>query len=256
LTVSVADAAQTRSGQGIWRWIFAKHDIGLNSFGGWLKPATAFALLLLLFAGAWWVWRNREREAPLVQTQPTPGQITPMPSPANNSVDRPPTSTHDANARGPLVTENKQPPRRPNELVARSFIPATAGVEGDNATRSENRNAREKTLREIRRVYLQPSDDNEVTRKVLVELQKRISGVLSSVDADNADAAVKISAQTDRSDQTRVVVIIKMVNANGQVVWPNARHSGSWKYVGRPGLVAERIMSDLNRAVSAARPEE
>jgi len=87
---------------------------------------------------------------------------------------------------------------------------------------------------------------------VLAELHVRMSnGFLATSSADDADAALKIAAErsSGRPGDLRVVVIVKAVNANGHLVWPDSRGSGSWKYVGRPNLVAERIANDMTKAV-------
>jgi len=104
----------------------------------------------------------------------------------------------------------------------------------------------------MRRVYLQATADNDSTRQLTEELRTQLmnAGVTISV-ADEADAALKISAQrrTDQPNDYRIVAVIRAVNTNGYVVWPEARRRGSWQYVGQPRFVAQRIANDLMKAV-------
>ncbi len=253
LTVTFSDESQhagDRKPRSFWASIFDRSGAAATLFNTWWKPAAAFGILLLLFAGAWLFWRRPQNEPRIAQIPPTPAASTPAVSPSNSEKakrdeERPPN--------GPRSTspQNISRPARNETLVARSFLPVTGGTEADNATRGENRNSSGKTLREIRRVYLQATTDNEDTRKFLNELQARLGkGMITTSDADNADAALKISArrasaQTDK----HVIVIVRAVNASGQVVWPDSRRRGSWKYAGEPGSVAERIATDLTRAV-------
>jgi hypothetical protein len=214
----------------------------------------------LLLAGAWWLWRNRQSEPRIAQVPLTPAptatQSAPTVSPSNvdkhNQNDRQPSGRKDSGSSPSQIAQNNQKSLPPNAaLVERSFLPSGGG-EDDNATRGANRNLGGKTLHEVRRVYLQATADNEATRKLLVELQGRLgNGILTVSAADNAEAAVKISAQraSDQPDDPRVVAIVRAVNADGRVVWPDSRRKGSWKYIGEPRFVAERIASDLTKAV-------
>ena len=110
-----------------------------------------------------------------------------------------------------------------------------------------------KSLKEIRRVYLQPTADNEPTKELSDALRSRFAnGIINTAVVDEADAALKISARraSSQPNEARVVVVVRAVNANGYVVWPDSRRRGSWKYVGEPGYVAQRIANDLAKAVT------
>jgi hypothetical protein len=256
LTVKLTEAARSRAPGGLWASIFARAANGAPLFNGWLKPAAAFGLLVLLFAGAWF-WSNRQSEPKLAQIPPQPAPTalpsTPAGSPTDIGKKKPEPRKQDSSSPGPLVAQRNQKSVAPTQtLVDRSFIPGTASAPEDDATRSTNLNSKGKALNEVRRIYLQATADNEATREVLAELQTRMSnGFLATSGADDADAALKISAErwSARPDDPRVVVIVKAVNASGHVVWPDTRSNGSWEYVGRPGLVAERIANDMTKAV-------
>jgi hypothetical protein len=267
LTVALQDTsrARERKANSLWSSIFnPSANIGPAMFG-WLKPAAAFALLLILFAGAWWLWRNCQDVPQVARINPTPvpsaAPGTPAPSPANNeksnqegpAAKRP--TTRPLNPAAPVIAGNDQKSRGGNEtLVERNFLPSTDAVTdpGENATRGSWNRTMGKSLQEIRSVYLQATADNAATKNIADELRTQLASARVAIaTADDADAALKISAQraSDQPNDSRVVVIIRAVNANGYVVWPDSHRRGSWKYVGQPRFVAQRIANDLMKAV-------
>jgi hypothetical protein len=220
---------------------------------------------LILFAGAWWLWRNRQDVPQVARINPTPvpsaAPGTPAPSPANNeksnqegpAAKRP--TTRPLNPAAPVIAGNDQKSRGGNEtLVERNFLPSTDAVTdpGENATRGSWNRTMGKSLQEIHSVYLQATVDNASTKNIADELRTQLASARVTIaNADDADAALKISAQraSDQPNDSRVVVIIRAVNANGYVVWPDPHRRGSWKYVGQPRFVAQRIANDLRKAV-------
>jgi hypothetical protein len=80
-------------------------------------------------------------------------------------------------------------------------------------------------------------------------------GKLQFSESADADAALKISVRraSDRADDQRVIAIVRVVNANGYVVWPVSRRGSSMRYVGRPRYVAERVLTDVMKSVNAVR---
>jgi hypothetical protein len=109
-----------------------------------------------------------------------------------------------------------------------------------------------KPLSQVQRIYLQAAQQNAVSQDLVEQLRAQLAGGrLQVAESDAADAALKISVRpaSTRPDEKRVIAIVQAVNANGYVVWPAARRSSSARYVGLPKYVAERVVSDLNRAV-------
>jgi len=79
------------------------------------------------------------------------------------------------------------------------------------------------------------------------------TGVVQISEAEQADAALKISIKPSPAVDSRVIAIVRAVNANGYVVWPASRRGSSWRYVGQPDYVAERIVADLTRDIESAK---
>ena len=229
---------------------------------GWWKPAAAFSVLALLFAGAWWVWTDRQKQDNVVSVAPTPAPsirvaVTPEPSRSNEAQiasDYPEKkTTPGATAAAPTPLPAR---REPDEtfvvraLLTGDDINAEPGEEG---TRGPwNRNSTGKSLAEVHRVHVQMKSSTAPSADVLAELRKALAhGDLQLVDSAQADAALKVTvrAASTRPDDSRIIVIVRAVNENGYVVWPASRRSSSWRYVGRPRYVASRIVSDLSKDI-------
>ncbi|HEY5837823.1 MAG TPA: hypothetical protein VIT19_02230, partial [Pyrinomonadaceae bacterium] len=147
--------------------------------------------------------------------------------------------------------------REPNEsfvartLLTNDYVNADPGEEG---TRGPwNRNSTGKSLAEVHRVHVQVKSTAVSSTDFLAEMGQALAtgNNLQSADADQADAALKVTvrAATTRPEDSRIIVIVRAVNANGYDVWPATRRSSSWRYVGRPRAVAERIVSDLAKDI-------
>ncbi|HEX6188316.1 MAG TPA: hypothetical protein VFZ40_09560 [Pyrinomonadaceae bacterium] len=229
------------------------------SSAGWWKPAAAFSALVLLFAGAWWVWSDRQNQNNVVSVAPTPAPsvplaVTPEPSKSNEAqlaADYPEKkATPGANAATPTPLLAR---REPNEtfvsrtLMTDNDVDAEPGAED---TRGPwNRNSTGKSLADVRRVYVQMKSSAASSAEFQTELRKALatSNNLQPADADQADAALKVTARaaSTRPEDPRIIVIVRAVNADGYVVWPATRRSSTWRYMGRPRYVAERIVADL-----------
>ncbi len=236
---------------------------------GWWKPVAALSALALLLAGGWWVWSNRVGQDEVVGVAPTPAPTAPVvtPSPNRQAVEDPQRaalpkpSPNKTESPAPLLTQRKSDtPQRDETFVERSLSPnSTANAEpGEMATRGTwNRDTMGKPLSEVRRVHLQlVGGNNSAGSEFLTQLQERLATdqILTLSDADQADVALKISTSpaSSRANDTRVMVSVRGVNANGVVVWPTARRGSSWRYVGRPRAVADRIVADLQADIRRA----
>jgi len=265
VTVAVAETAPMRAASLAARRlsgsvIGAARDLVPAS--GWWKPVAAFTVLTLLIGGAWWVWSNRRNQNEFVRVTPTPVPTQPaiVPSPDKpkdkEQQPKPPTKKiNNGNEVAPPLMARRAP-ERDETFVERSLLPnSSANTEpGESSTRGAwNRNSMGKPLGEVRRVHVQVVSGIASGERLLTELRARLA-VGSSVqlsDADQADAALKISVEpaSSRAEDSRVVVIVRAVNANGYVVWPVSSRGSSWRYVGQPRYVAARIVADLSREI-------
>jgi len=243
--------------KGIWTSVFGDKQQSL----AWWKPVAGFVVLALLFAGAWWLVTNQQEKTEVVRVVPAPAPTLPVvpdqaPIQAPTSTPEKPPHNQPQVAPSPLLATRKPAPRERDETyVERSLMPNTgANTETDEiATRGIwNRDLMGKPLKEIGKVYIQTLSGNAATSELQTELRARLAeGTVSSSPADQADAALKISVRkaNARDDDSRVIVNVRAVSANGYVVWPDARRSLSWRYIGNSRFVADRIVSDLTKAI-------
>jgi hypothetical protein len=251
---------------------------------GWWKPVAAFSVLVVLFAGAWWVWTNRQNGNEFVRVTPTPAPNlvpalipTPLPTPVPPTFgpDKPPNREQESaqppvnhapqNQNGistpPVLTQRERTtPERNETIVERVLLPdTTANAEpGEVATRGVwNRDVMGKPLGEVRRVHIQIAGETASGDELLNQLRAHLTGDsrLQLSDAEQADAALKISLRpaSFRAVDRRVIVIVRAANANGYVVWPATQRGSSWRYVGQPRYVAERLVADLTRDIDLAK---
>ena len=112
-----------------------------------------------------------------------------------------------------------------------------------------NRDTMGKPLNEVRRLHLQLVGESISSDEFAKQLRERLAADqnLKLSDAEQADAALKISVSpaSSRAGDSRVIVSVRGVNASGFVVWPASRRGSSWRYVGQPRFVADRIVTDL-----------
>ena len=273
VAVAVAETSATRAAaaaaRSLWTSIFGQaHETPTGSLAWW-KPVSALAALALLFAGAWWVWSNRQDRTEIVMTTPKPAPTIPtiIPSP-NQQKDREP-SPRPGEAPGAVATATPTPAKRQpgtrerdETFVARTLVAddSVSPDPGELSTRSAwNRQSMGKPLNEVSRVYVQAIGDNALNQALLAEVRARLvaGGAVQDSGADQADAALKFSARpaSARADDLRVSVTVRVVNANGYVVWPGARGGSRWRYVGQPRFVAERIVADLVKDIRSRNRE-
>jgi hypothetical protein len=259
VAVEVKEVAASAAVQRMWASI---SDFFQASSTGWWKPVAAFSALALLCAGAWWVWSSQSGRNEVVSVAPTPAPTAPVitPSPNQQTVEgpqraaspAPKPSRNDATPAPVLAQRRSDTPQRDEAFVERSLLPNNTATTDPNeiATRGAwNRDTMGKPLNEVRRLHLQLAGGNISSDEFGSQLRERLASDqnLKLSDAEQADAALKISVSpaSSRAGDSRVIVSVRGVNASGFGVWPAARRGSSWRYVGQPRFVADRIVTDL-----------
>ena len=267
VAVEIKEPAASAAAQRVWASI---SDFFQASFTGWWKPVAAFSALALLCAGAWWIWSSQSGRNEIVSVAPTPAPTAPViaPSPNQQTVEGPqrepsppPKPSRNAATPAPVMAQRKSDtPPRDETFVERSLLPNSNATADPNeiATRGAwNRDAMGKPLKEVRRLHLQLVGGNTSSDEFEKQLRERLGTDqnLKLSDAEQADAALKISVSpaSSRAGDSRVIVSVRGVNANGFVVWPASRRGSSWRYVGQPRFVADRIVADLMADIRRAR---
>jgi hypothetical protein len=225
------------------------------------KPVTAVAILALLAISTWWTWSRLARTTPesVVRYSPTPIPLNPAPppplGPAPNGAEQakhlPPNQPAPRPVKRPSVRRAE-----PDEtFVARTIVPdAGTGNTEPDASRSWDRGVMGKPLKEVSQILVQAVNQNDQSNDLLMLLRDRLSAGsgLSNSEAEKADAALKISVRSAsaRADERRIIAIVRVVNANGYVVWPASSRGSSWRYMGSPAYVADRVIADLKRDIA------
>lgn len=125
----------------------------------------------------------------------------------------------------------------------------------DERNNTRGNSIKGKSLNEIRRIYIEITGDQILGKKIADEIAAefaRNGRFFVTNDKDSADAALKIyvrhESDVDDPNQKIVTAIVRLVNAEGFIVFPNKSRVSGWKYVGEIGKLPKRIVGDLNSA--------
>ena len=136
-------------------------------------------------------------------------------------------------------------------------------IRGGNQKFPDNRNTRGnsnqqnltkgKSLSEIRQIYIEITGDQvlgkQISEQISAEMGQTGRFVVTN-DKESADAALKIyvrhESDVDEPNEKIVTAIVRLVNAQGFMVYPNRKKVSAWKYIGEIGKVPKRIVADLN----------
>ncbi len=258
----------------MWQSVVGDSNVLTAGPSGWWKPLAAFTAVALVCGAGWWAWTNRQNRNQVVSIKPTPVATLPTPAPVTPEPVKPqetepPRGLQPPVKSAPPIEKEVAPVMAPREattpvqdetLVERSLLPGSgeSAEPGEVATRGVwNRDVMGKPLNEVRRIHPQLIGDDASGGELLTQLQTRLAGEsrVQLSDADQADAALKISVRpaSRRAGDSRVIAIVRAANANGYVVWPASRRGSSWRYVGQPRYVAERLVADLTRDIEGAK---
>lgn len=121
-----------------------------------------------------------------------------------------------------------------------------------NETRGNSKIVKGKSLTEIRRIYIEITGDQILGKQIAEQISAEISanGRFSVTnDKELADAALKIyvrhESDVDEPNEKMITAIVRLVNAEGFIVFPNQKRVSAWKYIGEIGKLPKRIAGDL-----------
>ncbi len=117
-------------------------------------------------------------------------------------------------------------------------------------TRGNQKN-RGKSFNEIKKIYIEITGDGILGAQIAEQISNELgkSGRFSITDKEQADAALKIyirhESDVDNPQEKMVTALVRLVNAQGFVVYPNLKRISGWKYVGEIAKLPARIAQDL-----------
>ena len=105
---------------------------------------------------------------------------------------------------------------------------------------------RGKSLNEIGRIYLDISGDETFGRQIQEQISAEFlkNKSLTIVPKEKAEARLIIYVRRESDDDT-ASAIVRVVNAEGFVIYPNRKHVTGWKYIGQAVNLPKRIVQDL-----------
>jgi len=110
-------------------------------------------------------------------------------------------------------------------------------------------------LSAVHKVYIEAVGDEilgQSVREMLGERLRRSSRIVLARDRDEADALLRVSATRSADSKPKTAnVLVQLINARGDVMWPNANSGG--KYQGYPADVSASIVKDLLVAIQKSR---
>ena len=223
-----------------------------------LKPALALAFIILCAAMVVFYLQSRKSAPALGEAanQPAlfvPGENSP-PAPSVN----PPSVVENQNAPGPSREQNQRSRERvPNAAAAPQIAklveapPSENALAEDEATRALRVEWIAASLSAVKRIYVESTGDEALcyeVRGALISALQPGARFAIVTSLDDADAVLKTSVRREQS-KGKVLVIARLVNANGEVIWPVTPRGSGEKYLGSAGAAAARIVEDLLNTV-------
>ncbi len=152
---------------------------------------------------------------------------------------------------------NKTPP--PIEDGARSPASVDRNVSAaerfpleQEVTRNLRGKAPSVSLSNVKRVYVESVEDGPLAhtiREMLVKNLRASNRFTLTQSRDEAEALFKVSAKPVRTSKDagleRASIVVRLINANGETIWPLKQKGSEGKYLGSTTDVTAKIVKDL-----------
>lgn len=119
-----------------------------------------------------------------------------------------------------------------------------------NTTRNVNESG--KSLNNIKYIYIEVSGDDKFGRQIGEQLLDKFNAnkrFLAVNNKEKADGLLKVSVRREhdnsKDEKTFVTATIRLVNADGYVVYPSKKNVSAWRYVGNATKIPEQVVKDL-----------
>lgn len=103
-----------------------------------------------------------------------------------------------------------------------------------------------KSLNEVKRIFLDISGDENLGGQIQEQISDEIlkNGTFTIVPKEKAEARLRIFVRRESEDGT-ATAIVRLINAERFVVYPNRKRVTAWKYVGQAVNLPKRIVQDI-----------
>ncbi len=197
------------------------------------KPALGYALLAVILGSLGYLLFRQSQPKPvdIAQTSPTPApsataSVTPAPSPS-------------------IIAPGPEPP---GEEVIAMNVRGGGSAPGDDLVRSEREEA-VNALLAGQRLYVELSGSHPQRRQFAESLKQRLqsSGQFNlTEDRETAEIALKLTLrETPSASSQRISVFARIVNADGQVIWPLTLRTSGRRYEGPTEKTLDRLTREL-----------
>lgn len=176
------------------------------------------------------VARNEPVGPPAALTQNSPTQVPNQPATAD--VNRKPA--------GEKLPTKERSPALPKQSGA---VAAEKSENGAESTRSIDTSSDVVPLARVRKIYVEVLGDSPVSQGIRERLIEQIRASNRFAVAEHraeADALMKVSYRSDTGS-----VVVQLINARGNIIWPTRQTSSGGKYEGRAATMSRRIIEDL-----------
>jgi hypothetical protein len=126
-------------------------------------------------------------------------------------------------------------------------MPEGTATEDDSETRGVRGRTTAVPLSVVTKIYIKilgDSTSRETMRKAIIKKFQSSGRIIVVSNEDDADALLEVSVIKGNSTGPGAIdVVVELINARGQAIWPNANASG--KYQGSAAAVSTSIVKDL-----------
>lgn len=119
-----------------------------------------------------------------------------------------------------------------------------------NTTRSVSESG--KSLKNIKYIYIEVSGDDKFGRQIGEQLMDKFNAdkrFLAVNNKEKADGLLKVSVRREhdnsKDENTFVTATVRLVNADGYVVFPSKKKVSAWRYVGNATKIPDQVVKDL-----------
>ncbi|MDQ3011057.1 MAG: hypothetical protein M3X11_10205 [Acidobacteriota bacterium] len=200
------------------------------AFGGWLKPAIAFAALAIVAAGLVYVLIGRQTSKQPIITQSSP---TPAPTASPLLAEQSPTP-----APTPVAT-----PLPATERVLAVNLPADPLSKLENLTRGQREEEAVTSLLAAKKLYVEGKGAPALAEPFAEAIKQRLqAGGNFNFTGDSTEAEIALKLIVESKGQ-RLRVTARIVNVKGEVLWPLTPGIRARRYDG----VSEEVIAELSR---------
>lgn len=214
----------------------------------------AGAILVAGLVGAYFVWQHpgatvETPSAPVAETAPTPDAPAPQASEPESQPTQPDIDIAGAGSASPGRHGSASPGRHGSASPGRSGTRSRPTLPDDSSAepvvRGEDEEWVAAQFRDVKVIHVDPLGDGDDAKAVHDALVKQISAsgrFAIAPTRDAADAVLKGTVTTDRAQGHGVTVMLRLVNADGETIWPA---SGAWTVSAPAPKAASKALTDL-----------